>query len=88
MRAGPRNKMIVTEYDPPRRWVWEGTSWGVTTRFEHKFEEVDEDRTRTWFLGWTKGLLSFIGGPVFGRMMHRYLSRALPKLKSELEGGN
>ncbi|HWL66435.1 MAG TPA: SRPBCC family protein, partial [Actinomycetota bacterium] len=43
MRAGPRNKMTVTEYDPPHRWVWEGKAFGITTRFEHEFEALDEN---------------------------------------------
>ncbi len=85
MDAGPRTTMKVKEYDPPRSWVWEGRSMGVTTRFEHRFEEVDEGRTRIWFLAWTSGPLSFIGGRVFGKMMHRYLTTALPKLKAEIE---
>lgn len=56
MRAGPRTKMIVTEYDPPQRWVWEGRSFGVTTRFEHKLEEIGGGRTRIWFLDeWAAG---------------------------------
>lgn len=88
MRAGPRNKMIVTEYDPPHRWVWEGRSFGVTTRFEHKFEAIDENRTRIWFLAGMSGPLSFLTGGLFGRMMHRYLTRALPKLKSEMEASD
>ena len=85
MSAGPRATMKVTEYDPPHRWVWEGRSMGVTTRFEHKFEEVDDARTRIWFQAWTSGPLSFIGGRIFGRMMPRYLTVALPRLKAEIE---
>jgi hypothetical protein len=85
MRAGPRTTMKVTEYDPPHRWVWEGRSMGMTTRFEHKFEEVAQGRTRIWFLAWTSGPLSFVGGRIFGKMMRRYLAVALPKLKAEIE---
>lgn len=85
MRAGPRNEMKVTEYDPPNRWVWEGRSFGVTTRFEHRFEGVGDNATRIWFLGWMNGPLSFIGAPIFRRMMHGYLVKALPKLKLEIE---
>ncbi|MFN2556637.1 MAG: SRPBCC family protein [Nitriliruptorales bacterium] len=85
MRAGPRTKMVVTEYDPPTRWVWEGTSYGVTTRFEHRFEELGDGQTRIWFLGWSAGPLSGPGGWMFGKMMHRYLARALPRLKAEME---
>lgn len=85
MRAGPRTKMIVTEYDPPRRWVWEGKSFGMTTTFEHRLEEAGEGGTRIWFLAWVSGPLSGPGGWIFGKMMHRYLARALPKLKAEIE---
>jgi hypothetical protein len=88
MRAGPSTNLIVTEYDPPRRWVWEGRSFGVTTRFEHALEEIGEARTRIWFLAWMSGPLAGPGGWVFGKMMHRYLCRALPKLKREMEATN
>jgi hypothetical protein len=85
MRAGPRTTMTVTEYNPPRRWVWEGRSFGVTTRFEHKLEELGEGRTRVWFLAWVSGPIAGPVGWSFGKMMHRYLGRALPKLKAEIE---
>ena len=85
MRTGPRTRMVVTDYDPPRSWVWEGTSYGVTTRFEHLFEELDAGQTRIWFLAWMSGRLAWVLGPMFGKMMHRNLARALPKLKAEME---
>jgi hypothetical protein len=88
MRAGPRTKMTVTEYDAPRRWVWEGRSLGVTTLFEHKLEEIGEGCTRIWFLAWMSGPLAGPGGSIFERVMRRYLASALPKLKGEIEAGD
>lgn len=85
MRAGPRARLVVTDHDPPRRCVWEGDSPGVTTVFEHRFEEV-EDGTRIWFLAWMRGPLAPVVGPVFGAVMRRNLARALPRLKAEIEG--
>ncbi len=77
--------MTVTEYEPPRRWVWEGRSFGTVTRFEHRFEPLGDTGTRIWFLAWMGGPLARPGGWWFGRMMRRHLSRALPKLKAEIE---
>ncbi len=85
MRAGPRARMVVTDHDPPRSWVWEGDSPGVTTVFEHRFEQVGGG-TRIWFLAWMDGPLAPIVGTVFGAVMHRNLARALPRLKVEIEG--
>lgn len=85
MRAGPRTRMVVTDYDPPRSWVWEGTSYGVTTRFEHRFEELDAGETRIWFLASTSGRLAGVVGWMFGKLMHRNLARVLPRLKAEME---
>lgn len=85
MTVGFRTKMTVTEYDRPRRWLWEGRSLGTITRFEHKLEQVGEERTRIWFLAWMGGPLSGPAGWMFGRMMRRYLAVALPKLKAEIE---
>jgi len=87
MRAGPRATMTVTEYEPPKRWVWEGRSFMTLTRFEHRFEPLEDGRTRIWFLAWMSGPFARPGGWWFGRMMHRSLSRALPKLKAEIEEG-
>jgi hypothetical protein len=85
MRRGPRTTMKVTEYEPPRRWVWEGRSFGTVTRFEHQFERLGDASTRIWFLAWMGGPLAPLGGWWFGRMMKRHLSIALPKLKAEIE---
>ncbi|MGH2722236.1 MAG: hypothetical protein ACRDJO_11660 [Actinomycetota bacterium] len=88
MRAGPGTKMVVTQYDPPQCWVWEGRSFGVTTRFEHTFEDIGEGRTRIWFLAWMNGPLAGPVGWIFGKTMHRYLADALPELKGEIEGAD
>lgn len=85
MRNGARTTMVVTEFDPPRRWVWEGRSFMTLTRFEHKFEPVGDDGTRIWFLAWMSGPLARPMGFMFGRMMKRYLARGFPKLKAEIE---
>lgn len=85
MRHGPRVRMVVTEYEPPHGWVWEGRSFGTTTRFEHRFDRVAHDRTRIWFLAWMDGPVADLAAWVFGRVMHRNLSVALPRLKSEME---
>lgn len=87
MSAGPRVTMSVTAYDPPRSWIWEGRSMGMTTRFEHRFEELEGSRTRILFLAWVSGALSGPGGLVFGGMMKRALRVALPRLKAEIEAG-
>lgn len=65
-----------------------GKSLGITTRFEHKFEAIDENSTRILFLAWMSGPMSFLARGIFGRMMHQYLTRALPKLKSEMEASD
>lgn len=85
MRAGPSTRMAVTEHDPPSRWVWEGTSYGVTTIFEHRFEVINEATTRIWFLAWMHGPLARPVGWFFRRIMRRNLARALPRLKTEIE---
>lgn len=85
MHAGPMARMVVTGHDPPRSWAWEGDSPGVTTMFEHRFDEIDEDRTRISFLAWMDGLLAPVYAPVVGAVMHRNLARTLPRLKAEIE---
>ncbi len=85
MRSGPRTTMTVTEYDPPHRWVWEGRSFMTVTRFEHRFERIGDNQTRIWFLAWVTGPLARPLGWMFGRMMRRSLSLALPRLKAEIE---
>lgn len=85
MSNGVRTTMTVTEYEPPRRWVWEGRSFGTLIRFEHRFEPLEDGRTRIWFLAWMGGPLATPGGWWFGRMMRRYFKSAFPKLKAEIE---
>jgi polyketide cyclase/dehydrase/lipid transport protein len=88
MKVGIRTKMAVTEYDAPRRWMWEGKSFGTITRFEHALEPVGDRSTRIWFTAWMGGPLSGPAGWGFGTMMRRYLARALPNLKAEIETTN
>jgi len=85
MRIGAKTTMKVTEFEPPRRWVWEGRSFGTLIRFEHRFEPLGDGRTRIWFLAWMSGPFARPGGWWFGRMMRRYLSVGFPKLKAEIE---
>ena len=85
MRNGAKTTMVVTEFEPPRRWVWEGRSFETLTRFEHQFEPVDGGGTRIWFLAWMSGPIAGPMGWIYGRMMKRNLARGFPKLKAEIE---
>jgi hypothetical protein len=41
-----RGAFTMTAWDPPRSWTWTGRTMGVTIRYDHGFEPVDDSRSR------------------------------------------
>ncbi len=84
LTGGARSTFRMEDYDPPTRWQWVGRFLAVAVHYDHRFEPVDEGRTR---LVWTvtadgpgEGLL----GRVFGAIYARNLDKAIPNLQREL----
>jgi hypothetical protein len=73
-----RSRFTMTDFDPPRSWTWTGRVMGVTIDYEHRFDEVEPDRTR---LVWTvreRHSRPRVRGRLFAAVYSRLIDRAWP----------
>jgi hypothetical protein len=84
LAGGARSTFRMEEYEPPTRWQWVGRFLAADVHYDHRFEPIDDHRTR---LVWTvaadgpgEGSL----GRVFGAIYTRNLDKAIPNLQREL----
>ena len=75
----------MTEWDPPRRWVWVGSFLWLTVEYIHDFEPVDSGHTRMIWIVNAKGFGVSTLGKLFARIYNSNLDRAIPLLIAELE---
>ncbi len=74
----------MVEFNPERNWKWVGTFLWLTVHYDHRFEALDDRRTRlTWVVA-AEGLGVSVLGRVFAAIYNGNLSRAIPRLMAEL----
>jgi hypothetical protein len=74
----------VTEFNPPRNWKWVGPFLWATVTYDHRFEALDDGRTRlTWTIG-AEGFGASVLGRLFAAVYRRSLDRAVPLLIREM----
>lgn len=81
LQGGLRSRFQVTEFEPPRRWLWIGPLLWVDVRYDHLFETVATDRTRLTWVVELDGPAASAVRPVFGRVYGRNLDRAIPRFQ-------
>ena len=82
---GAKSTFRMTEFNPPKDWKWRGPFFWLTIDYDHRFEKLDEEKTR---LIWTVKAEGFgVGGfgRLFGLIYNRNLNRAIPRLVAEME---
>jgi len=85
LAGGVRSSFRMTEWDPPRRWVWVGSFLWLTVEYVHSFEPVDPEHTRLIWTVNAKGFGISTLGRLFARIYNSNLNRAIPLLIAELE---
>ena len=74
---GVRSTFRMVEFNPERNWL--------TVQYDHRFEALDDRRTRlTWVVA-AEGLGVSVLGRVFAAIYNGNLSRAIPRLMAELK---
>jgi hypothetical protein len=71
-------RFVMTSWQPPRSWTWQGAAFGIPIAYHHAFEPVDDKRAR---LTWTVELLAErvgIRARLFARIYARNVDRAWP----------
>ncbi|MEU1885580.1 SRPBCC family protein [Micromonospora sp. WMMD987] len=77
----------VTEFDPPRCFVWESTAPGVRSRGEHRIVPLPDGRVRVELVLVLTGPLAMLTGWLGGRLVRRYLRLEADGLRQRCEAG-
>jgi hypothetical protein len=85
LRGGIRSTFAMTEFDAPTGWTWVGRFLWLTIHYDHRFEPLDDRRTRLVWTVATEGRVGVLGR-IFAAVYGRNLDRAIPNLRRELDG--
>jgi uncharacterized membrane protein len=77
---------VVTQLEPPKRFVWESRSPGLAAIADHVVEEHSPGHSTVVLRMTFAGLLSGPVGLLFGSITEDYLSQEAATLKSVVEG--
>jgi uncharacterized membrane protein len=78
---------VVTELEPPRRFVWQARSPGLVMLAEHAIEDSSPGTSQVTLRYSFAGLLGAPVAMLFRSVTERYLSREAESLKRKVEGG-
>jgi uncharacterized membrane protein len=88
LAGGVRSTFRMEAYEPPRRWQWVGRFLTARVHYDHRFEPIDETRTRLAWVVEAEGPGSRTLGRLFGAVYQRNLDRAIPNLQAQLRSGS
>ncbi len=81
---GMKPAFRVTEFNPPRNWIWVGRFLWLTVIYGHQFEELDAGYTKLTFIVHGTGFGASVLGPLFAKLYRGSLERAIPLLVAEM----
>lgn len=81
LQGGIRSTFRVTEFEPPKHWLWIAPFLWAAVRYDHQFETVDTDRTRLTWVVELDGRATSAIRPAFARVYGRNLDRAIPRFQ-------
>src|SRR6185369_5567204 len=73
----------MTEINPYRNWKWVGAFLWLIVHYDHRFEKVDERRTKLTWLVSADGFGISVLGKLFGAIYSWNLDKAIPRLIQE-----
>ncbi len=84
LAGGARSTFRMEDFEPPTRWQWVGRFLTADVHYDHRFEPIDDGRTRLVWTVTADGLGEGSLGRVFGAIYARNLDKAIPNLQREL----
>lgn len=81
---GVKSDFKMTEINPFRNWKWVGTFLWLVVYYDHRFEKIDERRTKLTWLVSADGFGVSVAGKLFATIYNRNLDKAIPRLISEM----
>jgi Polyketide cyclase / dehydrase and lipid transport len=85
---GMKPAFRVTEFNPPRNWIWVGRFLWLTVIYDHQFEELDAGHTKLTFIVQGRGFGARILGPFFAKLCRGSLEKAIPLLIAEMNASS
>ncbi len=85
---GVKSDFKMTEINPPRNWKWVGPFLWLVVHYDHRFEWVDERRTKFTWLVSADGFGVSVLGRLFAAIYNSNLDKAIPRLISEMNALN
>ena len=85
---GMKPAFRVTEFNPPRNWIWVGRFLWLTVIYDHKFEELDAGHTKVTFIVQGTGFGASVLGPLFAKLYRGSLEKAIPLLIAEMNASS
>lgn len=76
---------VVTEFDPPKRFVWESRMPGVVSLGDHVIENVDDGTVKVTLRLEFSGFLSGVVAGFYGSLTQRYIEKEAQTLKLMVE---
>jgi hypothetical protein len=85
---GMKPAFRMTEFNPPRNWIWVGPFLWATVIYDHRFEALDAEHTKLIWTVEAKGFGASFLGRLFAKIYRRNLEKAIPLLIAEMECQN
>jgi hypothetical protein len=84
LRNRLKYSLQVTEFHRYFGWKWIGRLLWLTIHYDHRFEVINDKRTKIiWIIG-CEGIGASIIGRIFGAIYRRFLDRAIFQLQVEM----
>jgi len=88
LAGGVKSDFKMVEVNALRNWKWVGPFLWLVVNYDHRFESVDERRTKLTWLVSADGFGVSVFGRLFAGIYNRNLDKAIPRLISEMNGLN
>jgi len=84
LAGGVNSEFKMIELNPFQNWKWVGPFLWLVVQYDHRFERVDEKRTKLIWLVSAEGFGVSVLGRLFAAIYNRNLDRAIPLLIREM----
>jgi len=84
LAGGVNSEFKMIELNPFQNWKWVGPFLWLVVQYDHRFERVDEKRTKLIWLVSAEGFGVSVLGRLFAAIYNGNLDRAIPLLIREM----
>ncbi len=86
---GMKARFAMTEFVPNRHWKWVSNFLWLTIHYDHRFEPIEDGRTKMQFIIEAKdlGFGKYILGKLYAALYRKILDKAIVNLVAEINAG-